>query len=638
VDKYVEQRTHLMRMVERDKELQRARLAYERMSRGEYHLPEPLNSFEWVRPVISASPYVGLNAATRAFANKEALPTVNPATVLKALGKVDADSKTARKTANDWEKNLRWQMSRMEERGPALRASVMWSALLYDEIVGQLIHLPTQFKAKPIGKVREAAALRMGDWALRLVDPKTTYIDYSEFMPERIACVTQKTAQQIIDFWGPGAKKISSRLKAEEIEQDTPYLEVDFTDYDNRVVWAIEGTDIEQVVDEDGITLFGPEPWLKDAKTREPAPFLSWIAVAGGNDIDCEPEHQRRPMLYPLWTTEQWANANIFGSILMGLATAEAAAPTNVFEGVGAENVEIDYTQAGGRVDLPSQYVTYQRVQRLGLAPALSDALAMFETAQRRCTVAEVLVTGSPTTTGGTFSAYNLEVMQALASLGGPKGIAERFLSQLWQKMLLMSHYTGSDITGYGKDNERYTIDSEDIDPEHIYVSASLQVDAPVDQMQRAASAVQMSQSLPYAPQKILEQLGETDPEGSLALWKRWRLELADFEGWLQKIKMTASGEIEQLAQQMAQQMIQQMQQQGPQGQQQGVQPEGMSPGLGLTAGPQPNPNAPPGTALEGQGFNPAGGGAPPAMASPGATFEGQRGRSRGGQEAQGGY
>jgi hypothetical protein len=186
---------------------------------------------------------------------------------------------------------------------------------------------------------------------------------------------------------------------------------------------------------------------------------------------------------------------------------------------------------------------------------------------------------------------------------------------------------------GYGTGNKMYTIDSEDIDPDALYIDVELKPDLPTNRLQQVASAVQMSQSLPYAPQKILEQLGEPDPEGSLKLWKRWRLELADFEGWLQKIQTIASGELEQMAAQMAQQMVQQQMEQA-----QAQAQEPMQQGLGIAGEPAENPALPPGMGMAGAGMNPAQGGAPPAMANPEATFEGQMGTTRGGTEVQGGY
>ena len=624
------QREHVARMIERDKNLMLTRKRYEQMARLQYTLPEPLNSFEWVHPIISDSPYSALRGGTRALSNQQEDLNIDPVTVLKALGGGDIESREAKRLANTWEKNLGWQMERMQRRNTILRSSIVWSSLLYHEVVGQLIHLPTQFKAKPLGSVREAAALRFGDWALRVVDPKTVYVDYTDLMPERVVSVTSKTARELVDYWGDAAKKIGRKAESDDGSWDDDYLEIDYTDYENRTIWVIEGQNLNDIEDVPGIIIRKPEPWL--TFKGEPVPFLNWIAVSGGTGIDAAPEHQRRPMLYPVLMAEQWATSNIFGTILMSLATAEAAAPTNVFTGVGAEKVEVDYTQAGGRIDLPTQYLKYERMQRLGLDPALREALAMVEGAIRRSTVAEVLVTGQPMSGEQPFAAYNLQVMQALASLGDFKEVAETFLEDVYRKMLLISHYTGQDIVGYEAGKE-HTIDSEDIDPDCIYLDVKLRPDVPVDRMQRYTSAVQMAQSLPYSPQRILEQLGETDPEGALRDWKRWRLDLADFEGWLQKIKMTASGEIEQLAAQMAQQMIQQQQQAQAQ-----VPPEGMTPGLGLQTSPAPGAGAPPGMPVGGQGFNPAEGGAPPAMAAPTATFEGQTGMTRGGTEVQGGY
>jgi hypothetical protein len=632
-DLHEKQREHVARMIERDAGLVKTRKRYEQMARLQYSLPEPLNSFEWVHPIISSSPYDALRGGTRALSNQQEDVNIDPVTILMALNGKNIESKAAKRLANEWETILDWQMGRMKQRNPSLRSSIVWSSLLYHEIVGQLIHLPTQFKAKPLGPVREAAALRYGDWALRIVDPKTVYVDYTDLMPERVASVTTKTARELVDFWGDAAKKIGKKAEGDDGAWDDKYLEVDYSDYDSRTVWVIEGENLNEIEDVPGITIRKPEPWLSwEGKS---VPFLPWIAVAGGTGIDAAPEHQRRPMLYPVLMAEQWATTNVFGTMLMSLATAEAAAPTNVFAGVGAENVEIDYTQAGGRVDLPSQFLKYERIQRLGLDPALREALAMVETAIRRSTVAEVLVTGQPMSAEAPFAAYNLQVMQALASLGDYKELAETFLEDVYRKMLLISHYTGHDIVGYKK-GKTFTIDSEKINPECIYVDVKLQPDVPVDRMQRYTSAVQMAQSLPYAPQRILEQLGETDPEGALRDWKWWRLDLADFEGWLQKIKMEASGEIQQLVAQMAQQMnAQQQQAQQQQGQ---VQPQGTTPGLGLQASPAPTPGAPPGMPVEGQGFNPAIGATPPAMAAPGATREMQTGMARGGGEVQGGY
>jgi hypothetical protein len=226
--------------------------------------------------------------------------------------------------------------------------------------------------------------------------------------------------------------------------------------------------------------------------------------------------------------------------------------------------------------------------------------------------------------------------MQPLASLGRFKNIAQLFLSRMFEQMLLLAHYTGSSISGYGKEDKVYTIDGEDVDPEGIYIDVELSPDVPVDRVQRVNAAMNLanSENLPMSPRSLLEFLGVTDPEGEIRDWMKHRVRMADLMGRLKRIEMTQSGEIEQLAAQMAQQMVQQQMEEA-----QRAQPEGgPMPGMLGTGSPPENMAAPPGMpGVEGQGVNPAIGAMPPAMASPmGNTFENQRGTSRGGEELAG--
>jgi hypothetical protein len=237
------------------------------------------------------------------------------------------------------------------------------------------------------------------------------------------------------------------------------------------------------------------------------------------------------------------------------------------------------------------------------------------EASIQKATVAEVLVTAQPISGEQAFASYDLQVRQALASLGGTKATAERFFASVFETMLLITHYTGGQITGYGEGLEKYSIDSEDINPEAIYLSVELKPDVPTDRLQRATAAVQIVDKLPYSPQRLLKMLGETDPEGSLREWKLWQLEVTDFQAKLERLQRELSGQYEQDVLAAAQAMVQeQMAQMGP-------------PAAGENGRTPEN-------ALGGQEFNPAAGGTPPAMASPaGTTFEGATGMTRGGGE-----
>jgi len=621
----------IQRMYDRDKGLRNAQLAYERHARLIYKLPSPLDKLDWVFPVITTAPYDALRGATRALSNLEHDLEINPVTVLGSLEEGISDaSKSARERANEWEKTLKWCFGKAKKRRLTNQSDIVWSSVLYHEVIGQIINLPTQAKAGGLSGSRKKAVFRLGDYALKLSDPKTVHVDYSDYMPERMANVTKKSAQEIVDFWGDAANDIAKKIKKNPEHAGEIYVEFDCVDYDERYVWAAIGNTEEAAIESDGIILFGPEPWLKVAGTQEQVPFLPWIAVAGGTNIDPLREYQRKPLLYGVWRAEKWAASNILSTILMSQAIAEANAPTNVIRGPGADDVEFDYTEPGTKVVLPNQYLTYERVRRAGLDDALKEAVANFEDQIRRSTVAEILVTGSPMGGVEAYAGYNLQIQQAIASLGDYKELGETFMERSYEQILLIAHYTGQDIVG---PNEKYTIRSEDINPEAIHLDVNLKVDVPTDRLQRANTAIMLAKpidqgGLGYSPIRAMRYLGETDPEGAISENKLYQLDMADMRGRLKRIEMEASGEIEQMAAQMAQQMIAQMMEQQQQQQQAGMPPGGGGPGM------TEMPGGPPGIeGVEGQGFNPAMGGEPPATASPNATFEGQMGQTRGGGE-----
>ncbi len=125
-----------------------------------------------------------------------------------------------------------------------------------------------------------------------------------------------------------------------------------------------------------------------------------------------------------------------------------------------------------------------------------------------------------------------------------------------------------------------------------------------------------MADNLQYSPRRIIEFLGDTDPEGAIEEWKWWQVEKADLEGRLQALVRELSGEYEQDVMAAAQAMLQQQLTAGPPG---GAPPGTQLPeGGGLPAGPG------------GPLFDPSQGGLPPSVANPeGATFEGANGTDR---------
>ncbi len=609
-------------LIEKNNGLREAQKDYERMSRLQFELPSPLREFEWVNPIISTAPYDALRGAKNALANLNEVWKVHPVSVLKALEEgMDDESRAARIKANEWEKVLEWNLQRASKRRASFRQNVVWSAGLYDECNAQLIHLPTQFKARgTIGNAREKAALRFGDWAVRMVDPKVVAVAYSDFMPERVVGFRTLTARQLVEFWKDRAASISRKIIDDPNYGETEFVEFDLVDYEQRYVWAVENGDLT-CADQPGVTLLEPEPWLKDVN-GDPVPFLPWISVAGGTELDAEPEFQRKPILFPVRQAEQWAISNIFGTILMSIAQSEAAAPVDVVTGPGSDKVRIDYRQPGGRLSLTALQ-RYERIKRAGLDDSLKEAYDRIEAAIRRSTVADVLVTGAPASTIEAGYAYNLQIQTALASLGSVKEIGERFYSRLGETMLLITHYTGGEMTGYGPDDKKYTIDSEDIDPDAIYLSVELKPDVPADRQQRIQGAATLVQTINYSPVAAMEFLGEQDPEGKLREWKVWQMDLADLQGKLDRMRAEESGRYQQDVMAAAQALLDQMMAASvPE-----VAGEGGAPGRLTPGGQMPGMRTPPGEeamagmpGIGGPMVNPAEGGMPPEGLAPGMS------------------
>lgn len=545
-------------LIRRDRKLREAQLDYERMSRLSYNLPAVLRDLEWVRPIITTRPYDALRGAVRAFSNLNERLFIHPITCLKQAGTDDDESLAAINMANQWERALQWAQGTAARRKKAFRSSVMYSSVLYHEVVGQLIHVPTQFKLLDVGPTRTQAALRYGDWATRVIDPKSAHIEYSDYMVERGLFASVKTARELVDYWGDRASVIKNKIADEQEHSNAEYVEFDYVDYDARCVWAVEGN-TESVVEQDGVLLMEPQPWL--TIEGEPAPFLPILASAGGVEFEDAPEHQRKPLLYSVRQAELWAIANIMKTINYSKALAEANAPIHIFK--GAERVRVDHTEPGGRLDLPpGPYSDYTRIQNYGLEPSLLESADRLEQAINRTTVAEILVTGLPMGGVEAYAAYNLQVQTALASLGDFKEVGEGFYNDDYEKMLLISHYTGQDITGYHYDKDKrkvkkYLIDSQKINPNSIYLETEMIPDVPVDRVQRLTAARIMSETLQYSPQRIYKFLGESDPEGAFREWKRWQMDLSNFMGKLDRMRAEASGQYERDVIEMAQEMVQ---------------------------------------------------------------------------------
>ena len=595
------------KLVDRDRPLREMQEAMERLAHLQYELPKSLSSLEWMRTVKTTAPYDYIRAGTRALHGLTQRPVIDPISVLKSVdGSPQSDA--ARSKANEWETALKWQFDRATERAAMLREDIPRSALMYDEIVGQVIHLPSQIKAIENlegNPSRQKAALSHGQFAIDLHNVKDVHIRYSKYMPEEFALVQLVDPQDIVDFWNNG--KLRSLIEEEKAPKN--YLLVDYTDYDGHAVFCYPGDNVEAMVKS---AASGDKTIVPLLMEENKYPFIPWFAAVGGSVLESMPDRQRFPLLYGIWRAEQWVTSNILASLAVGETIAEAARPDFIVTGPSPDDVEYEYLQPGGQMNVPAGHTVAPTQQRT-IDPGIREAWDRF-VSDMGTTLPRILVTAEAMP-DEPFAGFNLRLRQGLASILPFKNLSERATAQIYEKMLLWCHYSGVPIKGYHED-KLYQIEPEDVDPESLYLSVTLEADVAIDQQQRTNTAVMQARELKRPMVDILAEMGETDPEGALERWAREQIMMAELQGVLQGIQMQASGELQQMAQQMAQQMLQQMQEQAQaQGEAQGQagSPAGLAPGLG-------------------QGFDPSQGGAPFSEAMPGATREMQSGMTRTGE------
>lgn len=638
-------------MVEANENLRIMQEGMDRLAHLEYRLPGPVEKLEWARKFISSSPYEAYRAATRTLASL--LPHLQIETVSVANGtkQYDPTSQAAKDKANAWEKVLLWQFKLAVLRQGLLQSDIIASALRQDEICGQIVFLPEQIKgveAMGGNANRYKAARRYGDFAFLIRDPKSVYARYSDLMLEAVLFTQVVKPQDLVDFWGPKADAIKADMENEDEDDCESYVLFEYTDYESIVTWAVPGDNVMDAVNygeddknesEDDIVVL--------EKRDNPYPFLNgWVCVKGGTQLETDPEYQRQPMLWPVWKTQQWINANIMGTLMMSEAIAKAAAPSAAIEGPNPNSVQIEYGQPGQPVNIPTGH-KYQQLIKEQLDPALKEGYDRLEATMQNATVARILTTADPVP-NESFSGANLRYKTASDSLMPWRRLSERFLTEAFRTMMLWSHYTSTDLKGYSEANKDkgavYQITSGEIDPECLYLETQLVPDVPTDRMQQINGAINMSRELRYPMARILQELNVDDPEVAIKEYFIEQFTWAAIQGKLKLIAAQASNEIDQMAAQKAQEMVaQQMKQAQDQAKaaQQG-QPGGGGPpeaqGPAGAAGGMP-PDLMGGMGMPGvggMGMNPGMGGTPPAQANPmGNTAPGATGAAANGVPVQ---
>jgi hypothetical protein len=638
LDWYIEQ-AHVL--YERDYDLRKDQERIDKMIHADYEPPPRMRELGWFRNFKSTQPYDGINAGVRVLSVLDDVPTVDPLSVMKALGSdVSPNWDVAKSKANEWERVLKHQGTLADGRQAVNKSDINRSALLYDECIATIVHLPTQIKAlKAINADTRKYEYykQFGQFATIIRRPPDAHVIYSEYGPEVVLSVIPKTTREILYLWGDRVEQLRDLVTNGGVALDAPWLLYDWSDIDARAVWATLGEDEGQAQGEGGTV-------IEVLREKNPYPFLPWSAVLGGTTLEHEERYKRNPLLQPIVLAESWFTANIIGSLRVSEGLAEFGRPKLVKAGPGSGNIVTRYGTPGGEFIVgPMQDV--KLLPKEGLDPALSELYNQFISEMDRATMPRILIS-SETMPGETYSGYNLRVQTAMGRLMPYKNLGERCMAGLYRLMLLYAHYSKEPLHAYDTDGKsstygkEFTIYPGDIDPNYIYIKVDQEADLPIDRLQKINGAVMMARELKVDTETILDELGEKDSQRRVRNWTKEQFKWAYVGAKVKAIDLVESGQMQKMAQEMAQQMVQQMMEQAAS--QQGAEAAAGGPGSveGGMGGPQAGmEGSPAGTGMGmeagGQGMNPGMGGGPPIEAGgEQATFEGATGMMRGGGEA----
>ena len=561
------------RMIDADIQRDKAFRYYQKMRRIDWTLPEGVSALPGIRKVVDTGPSDAIAKAVQVMASRPPR--------LKMMPAISTPEGKAR--ANMIERVLKWQLTTADRRRPVgVVNDVFESAALYGAVALNVMDLDHQIKiiddeatAKKLQRAR-----RTGRWVVNTFNPMDVHARRSPYGLESVLLCQQRPAHEVAAEYPTAAKALKNLIEA---SRDVKYKY--YMDYETTCVWfEADGIDAQTIV----------------PPTNHDMPFMYWVALMGGTTLDANEEHKYRPILYPVYMSDEWETKNVVDTLLTSDAIWKALPPVAAEEGNNTEETVYNSGDPGRRILKVPQGNTLRPLPSQTLDPALFQLAQDFKMRMQDSTVS-TLIGGSDIPSGTSFAAMNLATQSALGALKPAKELTEKALAEMFTLMLLWTSYSGVALNAYNDDKrgefgEEYVIEPDEIDEENIYISVELDPDEPTDKLQRANTATMLMQ-LGYPKRYALEDMGVEDPEKAIV--EHYEERLLDLEYTKhEQAEMAAIQQEQMMAQQEQQMAAQQMAQQGS------------------MAGAIPG----------GEGFNPAMGGLPPASAFPGGTREGVNG------------
>lgn len=581
------------------------------MIAGRFELPEALRKLPWIgnRKFVSLAPRNASQAATRVFS--ALLPSVN-------IDPLYPDEKEWERVEK-METAIEWHFKQLNQ---GRQKSVLWkvveSAVNYCNVSMQTEYLPYSRKGQKGKRIKAIKA--KGDFNFIVHHPGTVYPRWSNDGLECVTLAQTRTLQELIYQFGEeneGVKKYIETLESDEKTKGADYrtTEVvfyDYTDWEKRVIWFSEGTDILSGSQDTPYVIMDEKHNLK---------FIPWVVV-----------DNEEPLLKATYDT--WENANIIKTIVFSKHVQLAGHPSYWVKKLSAaDDVDIN-------TDNPSQNLELVQGQEAGvlppppLDPQLQKTESDLDSQIYQSSAASVL--GSVERFAGAntpFSSINAVLQAAMAQLGLAKMTAEQALTEGFHQIFRWIDHSKEPLMAYRsatKNRDRAdmqagaqiaimpgeapeTVDNENaiyFDPDELYITVTLKANTITDEQGRITNEINKVERLGSSKQSAYEALGGLNFEQEQE--QRAAELLFDAEIQMQIQKKQVDLELYKEQKSLEMQMMMQQQQMAQQQQQMMQQDPNMATQDMRQAG-----------AFAGaEGFDMRGGGMPPQASAPGVGRE----------------
>ena len=584
-------------------------LAIDRMHNVQWEMPKEWKNTDWIRKYPSTKPADALDTAIRALSTKEprlSLMPILPNPETKANFEII-------------ERGLMWswrQIGKRSQFNPT--RAIVTSAIKYDEICAQLVHIPSHNKA--IKELTGKSYGSNGDFQLIVHNPRNVHVQYSDYGFERVVLCKRQPLHKVIDFWGKAAEDLRKQIDGDTHTAMTDMVEVyDYWDKDTRYVW-VEGVDNSINYD-----LMKP--------TEHGLGFIPWTCRVGGSNLEDLTENQRRPLLNSILNGDLWNTSNLFRSLMLSLAMARAAEPTIKSTSPTGDGVDIDATEALGQFKLkPGEDMTKLPPSEIGQS---IQGMYQLLGGEMETSAGINLLQMNQMPSGMAFATYNALLQSAMGSINPHKQTAELAIADVFSLMAEWIKYSGMNLVSYDDrksnlSNGMLTYGTQevitiDMLPERMDFNPDVKLTEyiPSDEMGKINAMVMLVKNLNYPIARALETIDVADPKIALEEWGQEQMtqasileEVKDLQFDSELIRQQKQMQQQQMQQQEMLAQQQQMQPQPPQmqPQMQGIPPQDIQ---GAESEALPNYGGEPFEQTQGMGFAGNFGGTTPISAAP---------------------